>query len=320
MPTILTFYEFDEKYKQQIREIAPEYELKTVKAQEATAEQIREAEILVGWNRKLEQEAADSDNLKWVQSWSAGVDYFPMDRFEAKGISLTTSGGVHAIPISEHIFAVLLAMTRNLDGNLRSQVRGKWEKGEAHNGLYGEIHGRTLVVVGTGHIGRATARVAKAFGMTTVGVRHSGRPEEHFDEMYKTDGIEEAFAKGDVIVNILPLTDETRHFFNRDSFAYMKKGAIYITVGRGPSTDTDALIEALDSGYLSGAALDVFEQEPLPEDHPLWKREDVILTPHVAGNTDHYDERAAEIFVDNLRAYVQGETLPRNLVDYSKKY
>jgi len=316
MPTILTLYEFSDEHAKQIRDIAPDYELKTVPIKEVTPEQIREADILVGWNRKMEQAAVESDTLKWVQSWSAGVDYFPMDRFAEKNVLLTNSGGVHAIPISEHIFAVLLSMTRSLHLNIRSQVRGKWDK----SGTYGEAAGLAMVIVGTGHIGRATAKLAKAFGMHTIGVRHSGRPEEYIDEMYKTDGIEEAFDKGDVIVNILPLTDDTRHFFNADSFGYMKKGSLFINVGRGPSVDTDALVAALDSGTLSGAALDVFEQEPLPEDHPLWKREDVIITPHVAGNTDHYDVRATEIFIDNLKAFVKGETLPRNLVDYSRKY
>ncbi|NGZ74843.1 D-2-hydroxyacid dehydrogenase [Saccharibacillus alkalitolerans] len=316
MPTILTLYEFSEEQAEQIRDIAPDYELISATTKEVTPEQIREADILVGWNRKTEEAALESDRLKWVQAWSAGVDYFPMDRFEEKKVLLTNAGGVHAIPISEHIFAVLLAMTRNLHGNIRSQVRGKWDKG----GTYGEASGQTMVIVGTGHIGRATAKLAKAFGMKTIGVRHSGRPEEYIDEMYKTDGLEQAFAQGDVIVNILPLTDETHHFFDKESFSRMKKGALFINVGRGPSVDTEALIEALDSGILSGAALDVFEQEPLPEDHPLWKREDLILTPHVAGNTDHYEERAADIFIDNLKAFVRGETLPRNLVDYSRKY
>ncbi|MEJ8306606.1 D-2-hydroxyacid dehydrogenase [Saccharibacillus sacchari] len=316
MPTILTLYEFSDEHVKQIQDIAPDYELKTVPIKEVTPEQIREADILVGWNRKLEQAAVESDTLKWVQSWSAGVDYFPMDRFAEKNVLLTNSGGVHAIPISEHIFAVLLSMTRSLHRNIRSQVHGKWDK----SGTYGEAAGLTMVIVGTGHIGRATAKLAKAFGMHTIGVRHSGRPEEYIDEMYQTDGIEEAFGKGDVIVNILPLTDDTRHFFDKASFGYMKKGSLFINVGRGPSVDTDALVAALDSGTLSGAALDVFEQEPLPEDHPLWKREDVIITPHVAGNTDHYDMRATEIFIDNLKAFVKGETLPRNLVDYSRKY
>lgn len=316
MPTILTLYEFSDEQAKKIAEIAPDYELKSAAVKEVTPEQIREADILVGWNRKMEQAAVESDNLKWVQSWSAGVDYFPMDRFAEKDVLLTNSGGVHAIPISEHIFAVLLSMTRSLHRNIRSQVRGKWDK----SGTYGEASGLTMVIVGTGHIGRATAKLAKAFGMHTIGVRHSGRPEEYIDEMHQPDGIQEAFGKGDVIVNILPLTDDTRHFFDKESFGYMKKGSLFINVGRGPSVDTDALVAALDSGTLSGAALDVFEQEPLPEDHPLWTREDVIITPHVAGNTDHYDVRATEIFIDNLKAFVKGESLPRNLVDYSRKY
>ncbi|MDO3408568.1 D-2-hydroxyacid dehydrogenase [Saccharibacillus sp. CPCC 101409] len=316
MPTIVSLYELPEDQTRKIQEIAPDYEFKTVPIKEVTPEQIKEADILLGWNRKMEDAALESDNLKWIQAWSAGVDYFPMDRLKEKNVRLTTAGGVHAIPISEHIFAVLLSMTRSLHANIRSQAQGVWQK----DGNYGEIAGRTMAIVGTGHIGRQTAKIAKAFGMRTIGVRHSGRPEEHIDEMYKTDGIEEAFGKADVIVNILPLTDETRRFFNKDSLAYVKKGALFINVGRGQSVDTDALIEALDSGRLSGAALDVFEQEPLPEDHPLWKRDDVVITPHVAGNTDHYDERAAEIFIANLEAFVKGKELPRNLVDLDKRY
>ncbi|MER2110875.1 MAG: NAD(P)-dependent oxidoreductase, partial [Desemzia incerta] len=126
--------------------------------------------------------------------------------------------------------------------------------------------------------------------------------------------------KADVVVNILPLTSETKAFFDQKMFTEMKEGTLFINVGRGPTVNTKDLIQALDDGKLAFAGLDVFETEPLPEDSPLWDRKDVLVTPHISGNAEHYNTRLFNIFEENIRAFVEGEELPRNLVDYDKSY
>lgn len=317
MPKIVAIHELTTEQQQKIKEIAPDYELLVSKAKELKPQSIREAEILIGWSRSLQEDVLSNDSqLKWIQAWSAGVDKMPLSELENKGIQLTNASGVHSIPITEHIFAMILAFTRNLHLAIRQQSNNKWDT----SGFFTELAGKTIVIVGVGQIGSHAAKVAQAFGMRTVGVRHSGKSDPHIEVMYKVEQLEEALSKGDYVVNILPLTSETRGLFDKTKFAAMKNSAFFVNVGRGPSVVTDDLIEALQSGDLAGAGLDVFEEEPLPSNHPLWSMDNVIMTPHMAGDTDRYSERVVDIFLENLQHYVNREPLSRNVIDYSKSY
>lgn len=317
MPKIVAIHELTTEQQQKIKEIAPDYELLVSKAKELTPQSIREAAILIGWSRSLQEDVLSNDSqLKWIQAWSAGVDKMPLGELENKGIQLTNASGVHSIPITEHIFAMILAFTRNLHLAIRQQSNNKWDT----SGTFTELAGKTIVIVGVGQIGSHAAKVAQAFGMRTVGVRHSGKSDPHVEVMYKVDKLEEALSEGDYVVNILPLTNETHGLFDKTKFAAMKNSAFFVNVGRGPSVVTDDLIEALQSGALAGAGLDVFEEEPLPSDHPLWTMDNVIMTPHMAGDTDRYSERVMDIFLENLQHYVNREPLSRNVIDYSKSY
>ncbi|GIO31985.1 MULTISPECIES: D-2-hydroxyacid dehydrogenase [Paenibacillus] len=307
----------------QIGQAAPGFDLIVKNKKDVSAEQIQNAEVILGWSKTIAEEALrEYSKLKWVQTWSAGVDTLPLERLRDKGVLLTSASGVHAIPISESIIGMMLSFSRQLHMAVRHQLKKEWKSDLAVPGLgtLGEISGKTLVIVGVGEIGRETARLAKAFGLRVIGVRRSDKPEPHVDRMYKMDNLHEALGQGDYIVNILPLTAETRHMFNAAAWNAAKKGAYFINVGRGPTVDTASLINALNSGRLSGAGLDVFEEEPLPAEHPLWEMEQVIITPHVAGSNDRYAERVIDIFADNLKAYVQGQKPPRNLVDYGRMY
>jgi len=317
MPKIVAIHELTTEQQQKIKEIAPDYELLVSKAKELKPQSIREAEILIGWSRSLQEDVLSNDSqLKWIQAWSAGVDKMPLSELENKGIQLTNASGVHSIPITEHIFAMILAFTRNLHLAIRQQANNKWDT----SGTFTELAGKTIVIVGVGQIGSHAAKVAQAFGMRTVGVRHSGKSDPHVEVMYKVDQLEEALAEGDYVVNILPLTGETRGLFDKTKFSAMKNSAFFFNVGRGPSVVTNDLIEALQSGALAGAGLDVFEEEPLPSNHPLWSMDNVIMTPHMAGDTDRYSERVMDIFLENLQHYVNREPLSRNVIDYSKSY
>lgn len=317
MPNIVAIHDLTAEQQQKIKEIAPDYDLLVTKAKELTGSIVRDADIMIGWSRSMQEEVLAADSkIKWIQAWSAGVDKMPLRELEEKGIQLTNASGVHSVPITEHIFAMILAFNRNLHLAIRQQSNNKWDT----SGTFTELAGKTIVIVGVGQIGSHTARVAQAFGMRTVGVRNTGKSDPNVESMYKVDQLDEALAQGDYIVNILPLTDETRGLFNTARFSAMKDSAFFVNVGRGQTVATDDMVQALQSGGLAGAGLDVFEEEPLPADHPLWNLDNVIMTPHMAGDTDRYGERAVEIFLENLKHYVNGEPLSRNVIDYSKSY
>jgi phosphoglycerate dehydrogenase-like enzyme len=156
--------------------------------------------------------------------------------------------------------------------------------------------------------------------MKILGVRRSGKPSQYVDQMFDNLGLDEVLRLSDYIIVTLPLTPETYRLFGRREFGLMKSSAYFINIGRGGTTDTDALLEALYEGKIAGAGLDVFEQEPLPETSPLWKMDNVIITPHNSGSTVYYDDRAMKIFMKNIRAYLHNGKPSHNLVDFDKHY
>jgi len=273
------------------------------------------AEILLGWCGK--ELVEKNPSLKWIQLLSAGVDYMPFDILKERGVYLTNASGVHANSISESILGMMLGFSRKLFAIHKNQINGEWTGGIA--GLT-EIHGKTIGIIGTGAIGKETARLAKAFNMRTIGMRRSGEPLEYIDVMYGADGLNKLLAESDYVVNIVPATKATINMINDDAFKAMKNTAVYITVGRGNTTDTDAIIRALNSGEIAAAGLDVVEPEPLPSDSPLWKMDNVFIGGHNAGGTDKYMERALEIFLANLEDYLAGRKPGRNLVDMDLQY
>ncbi|MBM7565607.1 D-2-hydroxyacid dehydrogenase [Paenibacillus sacheonensis] len=284
---------------------------------ETARKQLKSAEIILGWNRDVKKTLFEEGiALKWLQNLGAGVDHIPLDRIQALGAVLTNASGVHPFQISESIFAMLLSLTRGVHRAVRSQLERKWQPSKS----LGEAHGKTIAIVGAGAIGLETAKIAKAFGMRVIGVRRSGAPAEGVDEMADLAKLNEVLAQSDYVINCLPLTSETRFLFGQAEFEAMKPTAYYINIGRGATTDTAALLSALRDGRIAGAGLDVFEQEPLPEDHPLWTLENVILTPHEAGNTDSYIERALDIVLDNLAEYRSCGSPKRNVVDLNAQY
>ncbi|WP_337033705.1 D-2-hydroxyacid dehydrogenase [Paenibacillus illinoisensis] len=318
MGKIVCFPSLSAEQKQRILDAAPGYTLTVSKAKEIDPAALTEAEIIVGWSPLVTEHALKKDSLlKWVQVWSAGVDNLPFSDLEQKNIQVTSANGVHAIPITEIIVGMMLSHSRWLRQAMLHQQQAEWKNpGQP----LPELHGKTAVIVGVGEIGTEAARILKAFGMNVVGVRRSGKDVPNVDHMYDMSGLHEALGKGDYVINILPLTDETHHLYDQNAFEHFKTGSCFVNVGRGPSVDTEALIRALDSGQVAYAALDVFEEEPLPAEHPLWQKGNVLITPHIAGSTEQYTDRALDIFVENLEAYLEGKTLPLNLVDYSHKY
>lgn len=302
------------KVKSQI----PDWAIIVGRENEKWQNHLADAEVIVGWKKGMETECLrESAKLRWVQSWSAGVNSFPLEDLEKRNIYLTSANGVHAYPISETIFALMLGLTRKIHTYVQNQQVKTWH--HAHMNL--EIHGKTIGIIGVGAIGKETAKIAKAFGMKVIGIRSSNRPEEYVDEMYSTEELDSVLPRCDYVVVTLPLTAKTHHLFKEKQFELMKDTAFFINIGRGEIVDETALTQALVNEKIAGAGIDVFEVEPLPDSSILWELDNVIITPHTAGSTEHYTERVIEeIFLPNLQDYLVGKSPSVNLVDYKKGY
>ena len=259
-------------------------------------------------------------NLRWFQQWGAGADWL-LHCPEAIDLDfvLTNASGVHPIPIGEHILAFLLAFARGLHQAIRAQERREWIPPDQQTGSF-ELAGKTMLLAGVGAIGQRTAELATALGMRVLGVRRDPTMgTAGVDGMFGPHQLIELLPEADFVVLTVPLTHETRGMIGEQELRAMKRTAYIVNIGRGGTIQEHALIQALQEEWIAGAGLDVFETEPLPDDSPLWAMENVIITSHYAGLTPHYDERAMDIFLDNLGRYQAGEAL-RNVVDKKLGY
>lgn len=295
-----------------LRAAAPEFDVAIATDAQAAAG----AEILVAPGAGAVELALASGSLRWVQAWGAGVERFPLEAMKRAGVALTNASGVHGQPIGESIFAMILAFARGVRTSVMHMAAHRWQ---APDRLV-EVHGQTLGILGMGAIGAETARMAKAMDMRVLGLRRTKGPVPHVDAIYAPDDLDAMLAECDIVVNILPLTPQTRGLMDAGRFAAMKPGAGYFSVGRGGTTDHGALIQALRAGAVGCAGLDVTDPEPLPAASPLWAMDNVLIMPHIAGRTQHYTARALEIFLENLRAYAQTGLPVRNVVDLDLGY
>jgi len=274
---------------------------RTPAQEERFTQLVSEAEVLFGFPREEPEQIAwavrIAPKLRFVQATFAGAGQqlaaAGLTREEVERIAWASSAGVHATPLAEWSLLGILALTKGLPALQRDKAARRWRE----HWPVGELRGQTLLVVGLGEIGREVARLGEAFGMRVEGV---SRREGDLDRL---------LPHADAIVIALPLTAETRGLFDRTRLASMRPGAILVNVGRGAVLDEQALVEALRSGHLTGAALDAFTEEPLPADSALWELDNVIISPHTAALSVHENERIVELFADNLRRYLAGEEL-----------
>jgi phosphoglycerate dehydrogenase-like enzyme len=275
-----------------------------------------DAEILLTMGRLDPDITERTPKLRWVQSLAAGIDKLPLETFIKRNIIVTNGKGVHIVQMSEFTLGVMLQWVRNTNKFLKHQQEKIWEQKLS----FDELYGKTVGILGAGAIGEAVARKCQAFDMNVIGFNRSGAAQPHFNEIFSGEnGLIALLQKSDFVVLLLPSTSKTHHFIKREHLQQMKSSAFLINIARGDVIDEEALMEALQNGTISGAALDVFEQEPLPETSPLWTMDNVILTPHIAGATDHYIERAAPIFYHNLKQYIAGQPL-MNVVNLREGY
>ena len=282
---------------------------------------LRDAEIFAGFQFPRAHFAA-APRLRWVHAASAGIEANLFPEMVASDIILTNSTGLHAVAIPEHVLGQMFALARNFHEAVRLQTRAEWNRFQviAFGGGVRELTGSNVAVLGAGPIGVNVTRLAAALGMHVRVMRRDARqPVPGADGVYPPTALHELLAWADWVVCALPLTAETRRLIGAPELKAMRSSAALINVGRGETIDDAALVDALRAGGIAGAALDVFDREPLPADHPFWSQPNLLLTPHVSGYTPHYFEKVLALFEDNLDRYLHGRPL-RNVVDKQLGY
>ncbi len=276
------------------------------------------ADVLLAWDFRTPALAGawgSADQLRWVHTASAGVDNVLTPEVAASGVTVTNSRGVFDGAIAEYVLGLVLAFAKDLPGTWDRQHRREWEHRDTER-----VAGTSALVVGVGPIGRATARLLRAAGMRVRGVGRTGRAgDPDFGEVSASADLVALLPETDYLILAAPLTGETRGLIGAPELAALRPTARLVNVGRGELVDEVALIEALRRGALAGAALDVFEREPLPPSSPLWDLPGVIVSPHMSADTVGWRESLADLFLDNLRRWCSGRPL-RNVVDKSVGY
>lgn len=254
-------------------------------------------------------------NLKWIQIFQTGIEYAPLKIIEERGILLTNVRGIYGTAISEYVMSIILYETRHIARFIQNQKRKRYDRSI----LPDEAGGKTVGIFGTGIVGKEVAKKAQAFDMNVLGFNTSGRSVRFFDATYTWDEKESLIQACDFIVLVLPLLEDTYHFLGKHEFQMMKENAYIINAGRGPLIQQDALCAALEQGMIKGAALDVFNEEPLPASSPLWETENLLITPHMAGKTVYFFDRCLDIYKRNFAAFIKGAPM-EFMIDFEKGY
>jgi phosphoglycerate dehydrogenase-like enzyme len=274
---------------------------------EAFAEAAPEADVILNWTgtrELLQQVWRMAPRVRWVHSRAAGLDDLLFSELVESPATLTNAQGVFSEILAEFVIGAVLFFAKGFRRMVRSQQAGVWDQFDTV-----QVAGQTMGVIGFGDIGRAAAQRAEALGMQVIALRRRSEPERRRDLL----------AHSDYIVLNAPLTPETRGIVGEAELRAMKRTAVLINVGRGPLLDEPALIAALREGRIGGAALDVFDREPLPAGHPFYALDNVLLSPHAADHTPDWKQRAMQMFLDNFERYRKGEPL-RNVVDKQRGY
>ena len=251
-----------------------------------------------------------ASGLKWFQCLATGVDHVLRQPSLRANTLLTSGRGVHGAPMRETVVYLMMGVSRGVADLVDDQRAHRWQRR-----FWNLFYGRTAVIVGVGVVGIAIGELLKAFGMRVIGLTRSVRDVEGFDEIMPTDRLQDAAAKADFLINVLPANAENALLFGRDVFAAMKPSAYYVSAGRGQTVDEPALIEALRERRIAGAGLDVFAKEPLPPDSPFWDLPNVFITPHLGGYTADYEDLIMPLIIDNMRLFLAGRSSEmRNVV------
>jgi len=303
---------------EQLQAIDPGVEFVTAKSAAEAPSKAADVDAVIG--ACTPELLAAGKAIRWIQTYTAGVENcVAIPAVRERSIVLTNMQRISGPVMAEHVLAMLFALTRGLDVFITAQSKRTWER-DAADGRMTLVRGKTMLVVGLGGIGTEVAKLAHAAGMRVIATRASGRAGPDFvSYVGLPDELLKLAAEADVVVNTAPLTPQTTGVFNAEFFGKMKPAAYFINVGRGKSVVTSALVDALSGNKIAGAGLDVTDPEPLPADHPLWRTPNVIVTPHVANDSDLGFDVQAEVIKDNTRRYVAGERM-LSVVDVARGY
>jgi phosphoglycerate dehydrogenase-like enzyme len=279
------------------------------------------ADVILNWGGSrdlLRKVFAMSPNLRWVHSKAAGLDNLLFAELIESPVPLTNGRGVFSQSLGEFALAAVLYFAKDFRRMVRNQMAGRWEAFDVV-----EVAGQTAGIVGYGDIGRAAATRLRAMGLRILAMRRQGpslyNVDPLVDQIYSPDHRLEMIARCDYLVAAAPLTPDTRGLIGEAEFAAMKPNAVVINVGRGPVIDEAAMVRALSQGRIKGAGLDVFDKEPLPEGHPFYRLENVLLSPHCADHTADWQEQAMRFFLEQFERFRSGEPL-RNVVNKKQGY
>jgi phosphoglycerate dehydrogenase-like enzyme len=300
----------------------PQLEVVQLNSYENVGQEIADAEIMFGISLRPEQ-FLTARKLRWIHSQAAAVHQFLFPEFVNSDVILTNARDVHGPVVAEQVIAMMFALARQIPAAARFQQKHIWGQEAMWRGKSRprELAGATVGLVGLGSIGRNVAKRASALGMRVVAVREHPEKEkpQYVDEVFPSSKLSDVLAQSDYVVLSTPVTPETTGMIGGQQLAAMKSDACLINVGRGLLIDEAALINALLTQKIGGAALDVFDQEPLPSDSPLWDLENLLITPHTGGMSDKMWERHYTLFSENLRRYFSGQPL-LGLVDKRSGY
>jgi len=278
-------------------------------------DEISDVESLVCYDPFKRLDISKLKQLKWIQLFSVGIDQLPKQKVREKGIIVTNNRSGFSIPMGEWIVMKILALLKNSKGFYDNQRQKKWQP----DSTLLELYNKTVCFIGTGSIALEAAKRLQGFDVNILGINSTGRKVEYFNSCHPMNELHNILPQADVVVLSIPYTKETHHLINEESISFIKKGACLVNIARGSIIKEPALIDALRKGNIHGAALDVFEKEPLPEESPLWEMNNVIITPHNSWISEMRTERRYNIVYENLRRYINGEAL-LNIVDIDKGY
>jgi len=295
-----------EAYRDVLAERLPTQTVKLIASPAEYEELLPQARVITGF----EIDAAtveNATNLELFACTFAGTDHLPLDAFAANDVDVTNASGVHGPNASEQVLAYVLSFARGLDRGWQQSQAGTWSHYHTD-----ELYGSTVTVVGMGAIGGAILDRLAPFGVETIGVRNSPSKGGNADEVVGIEEVPEILPRTDYLILACPLTEETEHLVDETALARMPPDSVLVNIARGEVVDTDALLAALRTNELRGAALDVTDPEPLSDGHPLWSHDNCLITPHNAGYTPRYWDRMADIIADNIDRLDTDERL-RNL-------
>lgn len=277
--------------------------------------EISDVDIMVCSNPFRKIDIDEFTNLKWIQLLTAGVNQVPMDKVLAKDIVLTNNRGGYSIPIAEWIVLKMLEMIKNTREFYHRQDDKIWKMDTSLL----ELYGKTVGFIGTGSIAQEAAKRLEPFGVNILGINFSGQDTQHFHKCVSVDSMNDVLPQCDFVVVAAPATDKTYHLLDETVFSHMKDGTYIVNIARGSIIDESALTESLLSGKIKKAALDVFEEEPLPEDSPLWEMDNVLISPHNSWASEMDKRRRYEIAYKNMKKFITSKELI-NIVNLEQGY